>query len=97
MNIQIPAAPESGGSSRRDFMRLAGYGALGAITSGMWPFINSPTSAKELNTGSETKSVPDLDISLSAQSDQVAIFPGSPTQVWRYRATVHKGDVNRIS
>ena len=50
MKIQIPATLKSGDSRRRDFMRLAGYGALGVMTSGIWPFINSPTSAKELNS-----------------------------------------------
>ncbi|MGE5256450.1 MAG: multicopper oxidase family protein [Hyphomicrobiales bacterium] len=40
--------------------------------------------------------VPDLDIALTAFSDEVSIFPGRLTQVWRYTAKVLKGDANRL-
>lgn len=40
---------------------------------------------------------PDLDITLRAQPDKISLFPGKPTYIWRYRATINKGDQNRVS
>jgi FtsP/CotA-like multicopper oxidase with cupredoxin domain len=83
-------------NSRRRFLKLAGYGTLGLITGGFRPLLNN-ASAKQISTPNpDTEFLPDLDISLTAQPDEVAIFPGKPTQVWRYHATVHKGDEHRI-
>jgi len=81
-----------GENNRRQFLKLAGYGTLGLITSGFWPLLNY--SAAMQNT--ETEFIPDLDISLMAQPDKVAIFPGHPTQVRRYHAIVHRGDQTRV-
>lgn len=79
-------------NDRRQFLKLAGYGTLGLITNSFWPGLNRLAVGQV----SGTEFVPDLDISLSARPDEVAIFPGDPTSVWRYHATVNKGDHARI-
>ena len=40
---------------------------------------------------------PDLELELRASPDKVAILPGSPTRVWRYRAKVLRGDKNVVT
>ena len=82
--------------NRRQFLKIAGYGALGFITDGFVPLINHSSAIQKSDTTSKTGFNPDLDISLTAQPDEIAIFPGRPTQVWRYRAIVNKGDKNRV-
>ena len=81
------------GNNRRRFLKLAGYGTLGLMAGGFWPLLKY--SAAEQNR--ETEFIPDLDISLTAQLDKVAIFPGQPTWVWRYHAVMHKGAKTRVS
>lgn len=83
-------------NSRRQFLKLAGYGTLGLITGGFLPPLNHSAAKQYLGTITETEFNPDLDISLTAQPDEVAVFPGKPTQIWRYRAMIHKGDKNRV-
>ncbi len=83
-------------NSRRQFLKLTGYGALGLITAGFWPRLTHSATRSYPGLVSETEFLPDLDISLIARPDEVAVFPGEPTQVWRYHAIVHKGDKNRI-
>lgn len=85
-----------GGNSRRQFLKLAGYGTLGFITGGFWPRLTHSAERKNPGMIPETEFLPDLDISLVARPDEVAVLPGKPTQVWRYHAIVHKGDKNRI-
>ena len=60
------------------------------------PFFNQISAGQNQNTMSETEFVPDLDISLESQPGKVSLFPGKPTDVWRYRATVIKGSKNRV-
>lgn len=78
--------------SRRQFLKLTGYGTLGLMTGGLWPGLDRLMAAQT----SDTNFVPDLDISLWARPDEIAIFPGSSTGVWRYHATVHKSDRARV-
>jgi FtsP/CotA-like multicopper oxidase with cupredoxin domain len=78
---------------RRHFLKMAGYGALGLMTSGLRPF-TEPLFAKAPEAGSGF--VPDLDLSLTARPGRVNIFPGAPTGVWRYEAQVHAGDSRRV-
>ncbi|MGB3226290.1 MAG: multicopper oxidase domain-containing protein [Desulforhopalus sp.] len=78
--------------SRRRFLKLTGYGTLGLIANGLWPGIARLATVQP----PDTAFVPDLEISLIARPDEVTIFPGNPTMVWRYHATVHKGDHARI-
>jgi len=39
---------------------------------------------------------PDVEISLTASPGEVALFPGRPTKVWRYRAEVLKGPESAV-
>lgn len=80
------------GHSRRQFLKLTGYGTLGLMAGGLWPGIDHLAAGKT----PDTEFVPDLDISLSALPGEVPVFPGNPTRVWRYHAEVHKGDRARI-
>ena len=86
-------------NGRRDFLKLAGYGALGLIAGGYLPMFSPSayglTQQVSLNT-TETVFKPDLDLTLVPQAEEVAILPGSPTRVWRYHATVNQGDSNRV-
>jgi hypothetical protein len=84
------------GNSRRQFLKLAGYSALGLMTTGFGPLLNSSEARQNPEKIPETEFIPDLDISLIAQSHEVAVFPGRPTQIWRYHAIIHKGDKNRV-
>jgi blue copper oxidase len=96
MKKQNTARGIADGNSRRQFLKLAGYGTLGLITGGFWPRLNHSAAREYSGTIPETAFLPDLDISMIAQPDEVAVFPGRPTQVWRYHAIMHKGDKNRI-
>ncbi len=40
---------------------------------------------------------PDLELEIRATPDEVAIFPGRRTQVWRYQAKVLQGDAKAVS
>ncbi|CAB5139349.1 Multicopper oxidase [Olavius algarvensis associated proteobacterium Delta 3] len=83
-------------NERRQFLKLAGYGALGWITSGFRPVFGAPAFGQNKKTVLGSDFLPDLDISLAARPDEVAVFPGSPTRVWRYHAIIHKGDKGRV-
>ena len=85
-----------GGNNRRQFLKLAGYGTIGLMTGGLMPFFNQISAGQNQNTISETEFVPDLDITLESQPGKLSLFPGKPTEVWQYRATVKKGDRNRV-
>ena len=39
---------------------------------------------------------PDVELAIEAVQDQVEIFPGKQTLVWRYRGTVTKGDASHL-
>jgi FtsP/CotA-like multicopper oxidase with cupredoxin domain len=83
-------------NNRRQFLKLAGYGTIGLITGGFMPLFNQTEAGQNRRTISETPFVPDLDISLESRPGMVSLFPGESTQVWHYRATVMKGDKNRV-
>ena len=40
---------------------------------------------------------PDLELELHAVPDRIQLFPGTPTNVWRYRAKVLKGDARSVA
>ncbi len=79
--------------SRRQFLKLAGYGTLGLMAGGLWTGFDGFAAGQNIEAGF----IPDIDISLSARPGEVAVLPGDPTRVWRYHATVHKGDRARIA
>ena len=76
---------------RRQFLKLAGYGTLGMMA-GFLPGIDNFAVAQSTKTGF----IPDIDISLTAQPGEAAVFQGIPTKVWRFNATVNKGPGSRI-
>jgi len=92
MNYKKTGMLIDSGHSRRQFLKLAGYGTLGLISGGLWPKLDGFAAEQS----PDTEFVPDLDIFLSARPDEVAVLPGDPTRVWRYHATVHKGSRARI-
>jgi len=72
---------------RRQFLGSAGAAALlGAV----------PALAHAAQ-GSSASFVPDLELALRAAPDQVGIFRGPATQVWRYHAKVIKGDASAVT
>ena len=86
----------TGGLGRRQFLKLAGYGTLGVMAGGTWPFIDLSAASQLEAADRKSKFLPDLDLSLIARPAQVPIFPGEPTQVWQYQAIVHKGSRDRV-
>jgi FtsP/CotA-like multicopper oxidase with cupredoxin domain len=92
MNTHNATGPFQKGQTRRQFLKLAGCGTLGAMTGGLW------SARGLLAAGADSPAVftPDLDIALWAEPGEVAVFPGRPTEVWRYRATVLKGHASRV-
>ena len=79
--------------SRRQFLKLAGYGTIGLMAGGIWPGFDGFAAGQT----PDTEFIPDLDITLSARPGEVPVLPGDPTLIWRYHATVHKGDRTRIA
>jgi len=63
------------------------------MAGGLWPEFDGFAAGQT----PDTEFIPDLDITLSARPGEVPILPGDPTGVWRYHATVHKGDRARIA
>jgi len=86
----------TGGLGRRQFIKLAGYGAFGVLAGGTWPSIDFTTASQLTAADRKPRSLPDLDLSLIARPAQVPIFPGEPTQVWQYQAIVHRGSQDRV-
>jgi FtsP/CotA-like multicopper oxidase with cupredoxin domain len=85
------------GLDRRQFLKAVAIGAAGALSGAVGPFPNSTTSAASQAATSQAGFVPDLDIALTATSDEFPIFTGSPTQVWRYKAEVLKGRADSLT
>jgi len=81
--------------NRRQFLQMAGAGALSLATEGLGSLFAAPSVFAEINAGSEFE--PDLDISLTAQPRQVPIFPGTPTGVWSFQGQVLGGDPRNLS
>jgi FtsP/CotA-like multicopper oxidase with cupredoxin domain len=76
-------------TGRRHFLELLGGAALiGAVPS-------IALGAEKVSAASKFK--PDLEIELRAAPDQVKIWSGSPTNVWRYQAKVLKGDAHAVT
>jgi len=80
--------------NRRQFLQMAGAGALSLAAEGMGSLFAAPSVVAEVNAGSEFE--PDLDISLTAQPTQVPIFPGTPTGVWSFQGQVLEGNPTNL-
>ncbi len=90
--------------SRRDFLRVLGLGGLGVVVSRCVPqtlqpdeVLGTPTRANP--SGSSPTAAPttapsgpvDLAVRLRAIEDEVSIFPGRPTRVWRFQGELLQG------
>ena len=73
--------------NRRQFLYLAGAGALNLLNANGLPFPKAGLASSENNDF-----LPDLELSLTARPSEVQIFPGQPTTVWQYKGQVIKGD-----
>jgi FtsP/CotA-like multicopper oxidase with cupredoxin domain len=75
--------------NRRQFMQITSAGTLNLVAGGLGSLLDLPSASAEAKTGSDFD--PDLDISLTAQPNQIPIFPGTHTRVWSFRGQVLKG------
>ena len=73
--------------NRRQFLYLAGAGALNLLNLNGMPFAKNGMASAE-----NSDFIPDLELSLTARPSEAKIFPGRPTTVWQYRGEVIKGD-----
>ena len=73
---------------RRQFLRYLAYGGIFTVCqpllSGCSPFLTEQPTA-------EFQADPDVEIRLVAKPDVQQIFPGPPTEIWRYQGEVLKG------
>jgi hypothetical protein len=74
---------------RRQFMEITSAGALNLVSGGIGSLLSLPSAFAEAKSGSNFN--PDLDISLTAQPNQIPIFPGTDTRVWSFKGQVLKG------
>lgn len=85
------------GFNRRQVLKAAGYGTLGLMAAKLRPFINLTAAEQRDPKIQKTEFVPDLDISLIARNDEISIFPGGPTKVWKYHTIIHRGSKHRVT
>ena len=78
--------------NRRQFLYMAGAGALNLLNADGWPFTKAGLAA---STNKEF--VPDLELALRATPSQTQIFQGEPTTVWSYSGQVIKGDSDSLT
>ena len=78
--------------SRRDFLRLLGISSAAFALNACVPE-NTSTSPAIVTATPASKSgiTPDIEISLKAITDEVQIFSGEATRVWRYQGQVMSG------
>ncbi|HEY79883.1 MAG TPA: twin-arginine translocation signal domain-containing protein [Anaerolineae bacterium] len=81
------------GLSRRDFLRLSGLGALGALAGSA---LGLPSPAKAWGRTLTGLTEPDVEINLRAVIGQEQIRSGLPTTVWRYEADLVKGPAGTV-
>lgn len=75
---------------RRYFLGvLGGTALLGAVS------VKAQTRKRAATASSSF--ISDLELELRAVQDRVPLFAGTPTQVWRYRAKVLKGDAQAVT
>jgi FtsP/CotA-like multicopper oxidase with cupredoxin domain len=80
--------------SRRDLLQLAGVGGVSLFIKGCLP--QFPTISREVTPDLSGESAVDLEISLTAMPEQIKIFPGKETTVWRYSGEVISGPKSSI-
>jgi FtsP/CotA-like multicopper oxidase with cupredoxin domain len=82
--------------TRRHFLKAVAAGSLGLMTGAFHLYPGEASAGLAQSSQTRAGFEPDLDISLTAAPDQVPIYPGSPTQVWRYKAEVVKGEAQCV-
>jgi blue copper oxidase len=89
--------------NRRDFLRLSGLGAAAILGGGLTSLLSAcsanPTTVNLPATATLIPPVASsnwVEIALHAKLDEVAIFPGQKTRVWRYVGEVLEGDPNTL-
>lgn len=80
--------------SRRDLLKIAGAGGVSLLLNGCLP--QFPTISRGTSSEFQEEIPLDLEISLTAVPDQIELFPGEKTTVWRYRGEVISGPVAAI-
>ncbi len=82
--------------TRRHLLQLAGLTAT-ATAAGPWLTACSPaTGPLAAMPTRDPDFQPDLDLTLRAFADEVALLPGAATRVWRYEGSVVSGDPNSV-
>lgn len=75
---------------RRFLSTLAGTALLGAIPA-------QAQKARRVASSASTDFAPELELEIRAVQDQIQLFTGAPTRVWRYQGKVLKGDPHAVS
>ncbi len=96
MRLQSPHHLTMNCLNRRQFLKAVGIGTLGVMSGAAGTFANQAAAAAARSAPPQVGFVPDMDIALTAAPAEVSLFPGSPTQVWRYKAQLLKGDADRL-
>lgn len=79
--------------SRRDFLRYLGYGGLAL---GSQHILSACSALTTSSTPPDISGEPDLEVRLIAQPDSAHIFPGKPTNVWRFSGEVLHGPASAL-
>jgi blue copper oxidase len=85
--------------SRRDFLRLVGWGTLGVTASGgVGSFLagcDTNNSAGQPSTQTIARD-PNLDIRITTEPGEIQILPGRTTNIWNYQGEVISGDAKAL-
>jgi FtsP/CotA-like multicopper oxidase with cupredoxin domain len=82
--------------NRRQFLKAVSIGTVGFMSGAVGGFFDRSVSAAVQNPRARADFMPDLDIALTAMPDEVSIFPGLATRVWRYKSELIKGEPNSL-
>jgi FtsP/CotA-like multicopper oxidase with cupredoxin domain len=74
---------------RRDLLRLLGLSAIAGVTGHASPLAHGPAPSRQ--TTPLQGFVPDVELTLTAAPDDVAVLPGASTRVWRFAGQLLKG------
>jgi FtsP/CotA-like multicopper oxidase with cupredoxin domain len=97
MQIRNRIDQHPAGLNRRCFLKTVAAGTVGLMSGAVEPFLNQAASVAAQTGQPLAGFVPDLDIALTAIPDEVPIFPGRLTSVWRYNAEVLKGKAHSLT
>lgn len=75
--------------TRRDFIQLAGMGAVSLALSSCQ--VQTLFGSQGTPEDGQMQAEPDIELSLTAKPETITLFEGKPTSVWRYHGEVNKG------